>query len=378
MVVKKVRSLSVRVPRSISTSTNYRPRVYKNQSSAAQHRATKAAVSPVSLLVFAVIAFVLANRDLYIAIDDENYIEYFTSGADRLANISTFQDFWLYIIEEPGWALYTAFLGQRLGPEGALKFTIGLSAFLFLYSSAKLARNWTVPTLLFLVHDNFATQMFFNQIRQGFALSIFLFSLTILKRHNFSLRSGLSACGAIMVHTSCFALLPASLLLLLNRRLSIFIAVGFLLFVAVTSNTIDIYAMVDFGRRQAEYTRSGTLNVNFYIVWVVAYTLICYFLYPETEDNYYASLYTFTVVSLALSMSVTFVHEVGGRLLYNTDALLIILVALRVRQRKGILALGVWLAAIGVNFTSMYFKAPIEYQDTIITRWQLILFSTTH
>src|SRR5271166_2545930 len=132
-------------------------------------RARPSIWSPLFVLTLAVIPAILAIRKLYIAPDDLGYIVYFSNENSWLEQLLNASDWWLTIIEEPLWNIYTITIGMTIGAEEAFRVTIFLGAFLFLYCSAKLSGSWSTTALLFVFSTPLAPQMYFNQVRQGIA-----------------------------------------------------------------------------------------------------------------------------------------------------------------------------------------------------------------
>jgi hypothetical protein len=76
------------------------------------------------------ISLILATRNIYIAIDDENYINYFSSTDYGFSDLFSLKidNWWNFLLDEPLWRRYSAIMGQILNAESALKVTIFFSS----------------------------------------------------------------------------------------------------------------------------------------------------------------------------------------------------------------------------------------------------------
>lgn len=335
---------------------------------------SQATLSLSAIVVFSLIAFILSARTLYAALDDANYIEYFSSNTDWYGQLtSDSPDWWLLILGEPLWNSYTTVAGAALGPETAFRATIFVSAFAYLFFSAKLANgNWFVTTLLFLLHSDIGSQMYFNQVRQGVALSVFLALVSILRIRNVPVRMAVASSIAALVHSSFIVLVATVGIFVLKPRMRIVapLAVAAVLF--GSSRYVNLFDLVNAGRRAGLYANANILNMNFYIVTISAYAAAFYLLWPKAAEIKRSHWYFLTFGMASAAIAVTFVHEAGARLNYIAEAMICILVAKKVRTQNGVIAFGVWVFATLIFIISDY-QHDEFLQASMIVRWQNIL-----
>ena len=317
-------------------------------------------------IVFLVLALVLASRALYTAPDDINYIAYFEGTYwTQLAN-----SWWTYFVEEPLWSLYATSAGSVFGPEGALRATIFLGVLGFLYASSRLSRGaWLLVVLLFVVDEVLATQMYYNQVRQGVALSVFLLVAVF--------GGGLlwAALVATVVHSSFFVLLASVLAAHLVRK-------DYLVFLFVLPATFVGAVLVqsflgdfDLGRRAATYEFAGALNMNYYIVALLQYGLTLFLVRAASGNDSEQLWYRVTVIFTILALAITVIHEAGARLMYISNALVLILLGQNLWRRPAVLGTLLWITALLFHQLNAAFKSGFDDEDTGLGRWWLILFS---
>lgn len=147
-------------------------------------------------------ALLMARREIGVAIDDLHYLSHFEGSRMKLISVGE-----IPLFKEPLWAAYTYLSGEFFGPEFAFRMTIFLSVYLFLISLHRLLRiNIIVVLLIFILEDGLITQFYFNQIRQGFALSIFLFFFS------FTRGTYPGALTALLIHISSVVFLLGALM----------------------------------------------------------------------------------------------------------------------------------------------------------------------
>ncbi|WGJ16192.1 hypothetical protein QEV83_08105 [Methylocapsa sp. D3K7] len=330
-----------------------------------------------SLLIITSVSFLMADRELYTAFDDENNIAYFKAdSAEIVQRISSLQDPKFLVFDEPLWDIYTAFTGILLGPEDAFRLTLFLSTFLFLYCSTILGGgNWIIITFLFLIHYGLATQMYYNQMRQGVALSVFLVLLVSLKILSNSSRKIFSSFIAIFIHTSFLVVFASALVSAMKPIIRIIVGILGISTLLLLFQTQDLFEFVNAGRREGLYEGTDSLNLNFYISKIPVYAAIFYLLLPRKNDLDNSEFYHFTLILTIISISLTLVHSAGARLINNSEAMMCILVARNIKFRAGQVAFGIFVFSIVVTNIFVDRQATVASQESIITRWQLILFS---
>ncbi len=319
-----------------------------------------------SYFFFLAIAFILANRELN-ATDDLNYMAYFEE-----TYLKQFDNFWLYFIEEPLWRLYSSLMGNILNAEDLLRITIFISTIAFLYSGSKLGHGaWVLIFFAFLVDGSLATQMYYNQIRQGVALSIFM--LTIV------LGGGpiLGAITAAAIHSSFLVVLPCIIIsiLIIRKKFILFATTVFIILLIILTmqlNNIDFLYGIDLGRRSEMYEFTGVLNVKFYLVALIQYGVTLYLARPRPEEDdfsywWFCMTFIFTIVTFG----VTLFHEAGGRLMYFATCFMAITLAQNIKKKRIFIASIFWFSIeISVQLYTD-FKMDIN-SDTWLGRWVLI------
>jgi hypothetical protein len=304
----------------------------------------------------AAIAFVLASRRIGIAHDDENYLSYFASDVEAAIGAETVR-----AIDEPLWLPYATSLGSALGPEAALRTTVGLSAFAFLLASFRLiGRRWPYGLALFLLIDTMAVQMFYNQIRQGFALAIFT-SLACV-----NVPFALAAALAAMVHSSFAVVAVAAVLVEFASyfRSPNRLAIGGATIVATASDAL--VRASDLGRRASVYNLTGALNVYFYILYALYTVPAVALLLRKPFDKLHTLALCVTIIALALTLDAEF----GGRVMYLSTVLVGISLARATNSTRSALVAALWMVtqiAIQVRYGT-----KIGVADSWLGRWGLI------
>jgi hypothetical protein len=260
-------------------------------------------------VAFVIISLVLGLRSLYIAPDDESYLAYF----EGIKFPTIFDNLWLFLIEEPLWTLYTSWLGSVIGSENSIRFTIIISSLTFLISSTKLTRGaWLFILLIFILDSHLATEMYYNQIRQGIALSVFLF--LIVYKIDIRLAAGLAA----------------------------------------------------------------TLHSSFLIVFfaaAVSYivrTRVLFLTRPKWYDKYASNWYHFTLLFLALTVPLTFLHEAAGRLMYLASAFTGMSIGMNLHHKKARIGAVIWIFFLILIIVNEGRKLGFN-EDTWLGRWILIV-----
>jgi len=315
-----------------------------------------------ALVMYGVVALVLATRTLYTAWDDANYIRHFQGEGD--------QDlpWWQYLIEEPVWKYYASFLGAGLGPEIALRVTILASTFIFLAASAVLARGaWVFVLLAFLVDSALATQMYYNQVRQGFAFSVFL-ALAAIRVPPY-----IAALTGSAFHTSLLAIVPCALMAQVTPGRRVLLAGTLAIIFCGVFYLQSKLGTLDLGRRTSTYYTEGTLTLFYYVVMLPLYAVAIAAAAPDRDaDRDQRIWYHMALLFTVLALSLTLVHEAAGRLMYLASAMVMIALGRNMHQTRGKVG-GVWwllmLAVIVVNEARKTHFA----EESWFGRWAAIL-----
>jgi hypothetical protein len=321
-----------------------------------------------ALIAFFLLALILAVRALYTAPDDAFNLAYFDSSA--VPDTSDIHSWWLYWIEEPIWKLYAYVIGSVLGPEWALRTTIFIGAFAFLYSGSSLAhggsRASALVLLAFLIDVSFATQMYYNQVRQGFALSVFM---TVAAVGGGPILGAALASG---IHSSFLVLLPCALATRITARSHLlFLAVLFALIMAVVLLKENL-AFIDIGRRSEVYNFAGKLNWKFYLVGIPQYVLTIYLARKRFKDNGWQQWFQMTTMFVTASFGISIIYEGGSRLMYIASALVLILLAKNIRKKRVLIASAFWISILILDVAHQAFERNL-FGDNWIDRWALIL-----
>jgi hypothetical protein len=329
-----------------------------------------------SLLVFFAISLILSAREIYVAIDDLNYVAYFSNSAlfyERLELGDA--DWWQLFIDEPLWNVYTTTMGATFGPETSFRITIFVGVFLYLLYATRLASgSWVTTTFFFVLHPSIGAQLYFNQIRQGVAFSVFLMLAAVLKQRP-SIRMALASGVAALVHSSFIMILSLVALYIVNQRIRIIISVSCVITIVAASQYVDLLSMLSIGRREGQYASGATVNANFYITMLTTYGLIFYILWPGANPSDASEWYFLSFIIAAVAICATSVFDGGGRLTCISDTAICILVARNIRSRNGIMAFWVMVCTILISIISNY-RHDSAAQANSIEKWQLILFGT--
>ena len=315
-----------------------------------------------AVVLFVGISQILAGRTLYTAPDDKFYIAYFEG-----ANVRILTDWWYYVLEESLWSLYAPFMGGCFGAEASLRITIFFSSIMFLVASYKLTRGvWIFILFVFVLDSNLATQMYYNQIRQGFALSVFLMMIAV------GLGPFLGAVVASTIHTSFILAIPCAIVAVMVKRSNIRLVVILSVVVLSIFYLNSIMGGINFGRRSEIYNLEGKLNVFFYAFVVLQYGLIFFLLKNKFSDDQQNFWFRFSLIFTTVAICLSLIHEAGGRLMYISNALVAILIGLNLKRERAKIGAIVWLLLLLVILINEGRKLDFD-QDTWFGRWVLIL-----
>ncbi len=327
-----------------------------------------------SLLVFFAISFILSAREIYVAVDDLNYVAYFSNSElfyERLELEGA--DWWQLFIDEPLWNVYTTAMGVTFGPEMAFRITIFAGALLYFLAATRLAGgNWATTTFFFVLHPSIGAQLYVNQIRQGVAFSVFLMLAAVLKQRP-SIRTALASGVAALVHSTFIPMLLLSALYIVKARTRVIASIVCVVAIVVASQYVDLLSMISIGRREGEYSSRVTVNANFYIAMLTTYGSIFYLLWPGTKESDASEWYFLSFAIAAFVICAVSVFDGGGRLTCISDTVVCILVARNIRSRNGIMAFWVMVCVMFITIISNY-KYDSVTQANSIEKWQIILF----
>jgi hypothetical protein len=311
-------------------------------------------------VAFIIVSLVLGLRSLHITPDDESYLAYFEAVKFPII----FDNLLFILIEEPLWSLYTSWLGSVIGAENALRLTIFASSLMFLIASTRLTRGaWLFLLLIFILDSNLATQMYYNQIRQGVALSVFLFLIA------YKIDIRLAAGFAGTLHSSFLIVFLAAVVARVVRvRGMIFFSILYVIVVYYLKARIGD---LDLGRRTEMYDIKGNLNVFYYLSIFVQYAIALFLTRPKRHDKYASSWYQFTLLFLAVTVPLTFLHEAAGRLMYLASAFAGMSIGMNLHQKKARIGAVIWIFILIFIIVNEGRKLGFN-EDTWLGRWILI------
>jgi hypothetical protein len=327
-----------------------------------------------TLIIFVLVALLLSSRQLYIALDDAAYLDYFANNT-YWAGVKSSEDWnwWKYLIEEPLWNIYSAWLGEAVGAETAFRVTIFASTFLYLTSASRLSDGgYKMTLLLFALQPHIGMQMYFNQIRQGAALSVFLALVAFLSIQSWK-RIAIAATAASLIHSSFILLICIAPMYVMRPWPRVLIATLGVAMIVAVSQYVNIFAMIDIGRREQLYTSAGAVNANFYIVTILTYVAIFYVLAPSQKNINVSEWYFLSFLIAAAAVGASAVHEAAARFVYLAEAVICVLVARNVRTQNGIVALAIWLLVIVALIISEY-KYNAFGQLGVFHKWEQVIF----
>jgi len=318
------------------------------------------------LLPTLLLALILTLRPMYVALDDLNYVNYFSGEYWRVIDTG---NYWLALIEEPIWLAYTSVLGAILDPEIAVRVTIFVSVCLFFFSLNRLApQAYLFIFLAFLICDQLAVQLYFNQIRQGLALSLFLLVLALTNSP--AARFG-GTLVASLVHTAFLAVAPVVLIARLVKHPMYRLAIGSLVAIGLLILAQTVAPNIEWGRREAIYEFGRKFNFNYYIFILVEFAPIFILTGVFRHGGWKDDLYYVTLVYFILAFGVTLINEVGGRLMYFSTAFVVVLIGINFRFKQGKIAAIYWLVLS--LFYVLYEGTKLADYDSWSGRWSLIL-----
>lgn len=315
--------------------------------------------------MFVGLALLLSVRPLYVAHDDWNYIAYF-EGATPL-DIGALGAWYVSFFEEPLWRLYASQIGELIGAENALRFTIFISTLMFLYAANKIGRGaWLFIVCFFVLSDAMAVQMYYNQIRQGLALSIFL--LTVVA-------GGGIIVGALLassIHASFLVAVPCAFVAVLARDRRYVIPLALLATIVLTVVVSKFIGEIDLGRRAETYELTMVLNKNYYTFVFLQLSVVFYLARPRVRDGDDKLWFSFALMVTASALSLSFIHEAAVRIMYLANALIAIILARNLLKKREFMAAIYWFSTMVAIQINEGLKAGSS-DDTWFGRWLLIL-----
>jgi hypothetical protein len=315
---------------------------------------------------FLLTVFVMSMRRLYIAPDDGSYLDYF-----RGVQPSGVSSWWLRALDEPLWLFYSSWAGSWLGDETAFRITLAAVILIFLYCSTALGRG--APFLIlagFIVDATIGTQMYFNQIRQGVALSLFL-AVSWFARRRPRLAIWTGAGLAALTHSSFLILFLVTIVTLSLRRRVVGITLSIVASLVAILLFRETAGNLELGRRST-YAFTSILNANFFIFSIPKYVVTLFLAHPDPEDPVARRWYDVALALVAAAFIASAVHEAGARLFYICDALIFVVLAQNIRKPRVQFAATFWMIALVFGIVTEGYNLNFN-QDSWTGRWALIL-----
>jgi len=318
-------------------------------SAPSEGRAPVATVATDAVLasLWAIVVLAFAVRDVPRSSDDAAYILNFTDLELDWSSITDTLSAALFWIEEPLWTAYCVIATQWLGltPEDAIRLTVLLSLLLVTVAALRTVRPALflglyalVPYLLITVN--------YTQLRQGFALAVFLWLWTAGRR------APIAALIASGFHTSFLLVLFAGLLARFR------IATG-VLGVAAALLVLQQLELADFLGRRAQYAEEvETLNVTFWLAQAGFLTLT--FALVVNWGDPLRGLARLTLLYMVFALGVVAIGlPLSGRLLYIATALQLLCLSMAPEKTAA------WWAFVAVSalFFSYTHVATLDASD---------------
>lgn len=311
--------------------------------------------------LFALTTIFLVIRVIPISLDDLQYVDSFL-----YSKISEFEFSPLtLLIEEPLWSAYCEFMSFMVSPEMSIRITILVSVVILALIPLILgARGLLFYWVWFAFHPHLAPEIAFNQIRQGFALAIFMGLFALSKRVVLPVIVG------TLVHTSI-----ASLgILAISKRYLLAMAVPVALALLLTLFSSELSGLL--GRRAFYLEEPIELTINYYVVnaTIIVFFGVLLFGYQRREDNaspyvaFYWGWFYFSISVLVISVFLQF----GPRLEYFSAYLLGLLLSMSDERKDN----KILYARVFALLYLVLLDGRLEYTDepnSPLHNWALIL-----
>jgi hypothetical protein len=321
------------------------------------------------LIIFMLISLTLSLRTIFIASDDISYLQHFGG----MLNISTTENILINLLNEPLWVSYTSMMGNIFTPESAFRLTLFISTFIFLFALSRLSNRYTYIVLIFIFSFALSTQMYFNQIRQGFALTIFIFGLD--RGH---LKSLFFTIIASLIHVSFLFVLLLQVLIIFTRRMKFWEAKILIFFLIIF--TIGLFTSFDFteyfiyfGSREELIGINKNYNMAYYILFIPLFFLPIFTIKKYLVFNSDILFWRFVFIFTMFYFSSILIHSSFGRLQYLNFAFIPILLGKCIPTKTPVITSILWLSfVIILNINDVLSGVPID--QTWFGRVKLIVF----
>lgn len=308
----------------------------------------------------------LGTRPIGVTYDDTNYLAAFEP------NIATFRDWWLFLIEEPGWHATTAILSP-LGSEAAYRLVLLLSPAAFILATNKIAGGrwlavgwWSWLILAALVLDRgMGVGLYVAAIRQGLATSLFLLLVA------FRAPVVAAAFLAGTVHTSFFVIAGVVGIVQFgarDRRIAIATTAAIATYAVLLALGFapSPFGSLDLGRRAATYDLASGLNLLGYAALVIQHggTL---FLARDTRSPWLGGSLVFAAAGAALSIA-----NAGFVRIFLSLNAFVLMALTQTPPKRRVQAIGYWFAVM-VASTLWADRDAVSARDSWLGLWSLVL-----
>jgi len=261
----------------------------------------------------------MSLREVPTSLDDFNYQDHF--AGNQLESVRPHESitaFYRFVANEPLWSGYTSLLGTIVTPANAIRLTIGLSIALIAFAALTSGRP-ILFLLLYAATPQLLFTMNYTQLRQGFALAVFMFLLSVTR----SARK--SAFVACLLHSSFLLMLLAALATeakTTKRSLAI-IAIGVLAAYLLLSGFGAEWLLGS--RRDFYLDWQNTLTINFFLgAGLTAFAfLVLAWIYSRSEgkDSTRTRLIYLSIGNTIGALLMLILAPVAGRFLINSAAI---------------------------------------------------------
>ncbi|WHZ20048.1 MAG: hypothetical protein OJF55_002197 [Rhodanobacteraceae bacterium] len=285
----------------------------------ARERAGRTALKLFAALLWAGVIVFFSFRAVPTSLDDNNYIHYFNgTETEYVVSRSAVDRAYVYVTNEPAWRLYCYLMGSAFSPEDCVRITIGLGL-LLLAIAAFLGGRPLLFLAMYVVNAGLLFNINYTQIRQGFALAVFLLAIRFCRSFK------ISAFLACLIHSSFILLVMAAFARGVKTRSQLLLAMlvssigGLVLFTQVGVSGL-------LGRRTQYLSWNDSNNLNFWIgsiaFMIAAFLLARWYAHKKNDISRQVEMLDISVFnSIGAMLFSILLAPVAGRFMLNSDAL---------------------------------------------------------
>lgn len=260
------------------------------------------------IVVIGVTSFI-AFREVGPAPDDENYIEYGVRAEESIEQISVSEPVF-FLLNEPGYKVFNYFISKTVGEYWYFPVFIFISFSLLVISIYRISNRPFLSLFVFLLFITIVKNWYIH-LRQGLALSIFLFGLSLKSRTKY-----LIFLASSLIHTSFFVVIGSYVYEYFARRLGFnrIIRVTIFFFLAAIFAWIleDILRVIGYVSARRDYKDVGQLaSFKVYITYIV----ISVSFFMSSRKNY--GMMTQFLYGLSLYIAMGFSVPYSARVFEN-------------------------------------------------------------